>query len=457
MAELASSGPRLHSDEPTLDDPLCHAAQVDRVAGILARCEPPFVLGVHGDWGSGKTSFLKKLHLRLTGVDVDGTEPKTPFTALWPGKQPLTDQFAAVWFEAWRHQHDSTPIVALLQEIRAHFGWWQKAGDKAAELSFAAAMSLEELTKVAGYQPSKIVEARDQWQARSGAQPLPSQLYRRLLNEAIEKLIGPGKRLVVFIDDLDRCQGEMTFRLLEALKIYLSIPSCVFVLALDVRSVQRSVAAELVKAGMVPEPKERSEQTQALAEFFAADYLAKLFQVVEHLPYLSRPDGFLRSLLEEAGVPDLETWLRLLCDHELLPPNPRKIKAFVNALSIGIAELEPIVADGRPMQRSLVLIATYLRLFANEVYRILESDADFWKVLHGFSTTTDVRTDHPALRKLRFQDLAVPLGADGAGYRYEKLFPDPAQEGLFRVAKLIRTQSALLGNPDFNLYFRRAR
>ena len=49
-----------HSDEPVLEDELGHAAHVQRLAEMIMSCTPPFVLGVHGDWGTGKTSFLRK-------------------------------------------------------------------------------------------------------------------------------------------------------------------------------------------------------------------------------------------------------------------------------------------------------------------------------------------------------------------------------------------------------------
>ena len=49
---------RPQNDEPTLADRLGRYAVVKRIGDAIATCDPPLVLGIHGDWGAGKTSFL---------------------------------------------------------------------------------------------------------------------------------------------------------------------------------------------------------------------------------------------------------------------------------------------------------------------------------------------------------------------------------------------------------------
>ncbi len=58
---------RSHNDEPVLQDRLGRQSMVKRVADEVATCTPPCVFGIHGDWGSGKTSFLHQLHWDLVG------------------------------------------------------------------------------------------------------------------------------------------------------------------------------------------------------------------------------------------------------------------------------------------------------------------------------------------------------------------------------------------------------
>lgn len=58
---------RLLGDACTLDDQLDHWPLVKSLGEQIAACSPPMAIGVHGAWGSGKTSFLGKLEHYLGG------------------------------------------------------------------------------------------------------------------------------------------------------------------------------------------------------------------------------------------------------------------------------------------------------------------------------------------------------------------------------------------------------
>ena len=91
---------------------------------MVAKGKPPQVIGVHGDWGSGKTSFLLQLQWRLTGECPQ--LPKERRLGMSKPERPY-DNVTVVWFEAWRYQYEAVPIVALLQEIRSQLPLDQQA------------------------------------------------------------------------------------------------------------------------------------------------------------------------------------------------------------------------------------------------------------------------------------------------------------------------------------------
>jgi hypothetical protein len=56
-------------------------------------------------------------------------------------------------------------------------------------------------------------------------------------------------RLVVFVDDLDRCLPEKAIEVLEAIKFFLGAPGCVFVLGLDQDVIARGIEMKYKELG----------------------------------------------------------------------------------------------------------------------------------------------------------------------------------------------------------------
>src|SRR3954469_19850723 len=118
------------NDEWDYADKLGHNEWVRRIGHRLLSCHPPYVVGIGGSWGAGKTSFLRKLWAYLGGgVEGENGKVKSLDKAKarydWFKEDPkeFNDRTAGrevklVWFSPWQHQFESTPLVALLNEIR---------------------------------------------------------------------------------------------------------------------------------------------------------------------------------------------------------------------------------------------------------------------------------------------------------------------------------------------------
>ena len=154
----------MHNDEPTLLDALDRKALIEEVGDAVANCTPPQVFGVHGDWGLGKTSFLHQVQLYLTGNCPQQSEAavKNAVTNQYE-KRKHKETIRAVWFDAWRYQHEDAPVVALLQEMRVQLSWGHQVNrsvGRGTEIAVRGALlSMEELTKKIGFQYSKFSNA----------------------------------------------------------------------------------------------------------------------------------------------------------------------------------------------------------------------------------------------------------------------------------------------------------
>lgn len=419
----------LHNDEPKDADALGRGALVEEVRDAALNCQAPQVFGIHGDWGLGKTSFLRQLRKALEAEKV-----------------------ATVWFEAWRYQNEAAPVVALLQEMRSQLSWWVKTlgklNDQLEVTTRGALLSLEDITKKIGLQASKWDQAEKDWKRENLAEALPADTLRRHLSQTVGKLVGKKKRLVVMIDDLDRCEPGAAFRLLEGLKIYLSLDNCVFVLGMNQKVIEEAIEKSL------PDGEDRKVR--------AAAYLEKLCQNVWRLPKVADPKDYFLSLLPEG---DCRTVLgEAIGDRRCLPPNPRRIKGLANLIRRRCGGL----ADAR--QARLALIVAYAYQFHPDLFLRWEAWPDFYDLIQNWTfqplpsrEPTDPagrmlwRPDevHPVLRALRPTIIFDPRAAT-PGEARQNAFPDPTDPTVFWVQELILDlkEEGLTTPADFTPFLR---
>ena len=229
-----------------------------------------------------------------------------------------------VWFDAWRYQNEPAPVVALLHEMRAQLAWGSRAarstGRNTKVAVRGALLSMEELTKKIGFQYSKFREAHREWETENLAAALPSHTLREHLHAAVAQLLPrkrdgkPAPKLVVFIDDVDRCEPEAAFRLLEGLKIYLTLDNCVFVLGMNQKAIEEAIAQRM-RTGM-GDRRRRENEDDDTPTMRAAAYMEKLCQNVWRLPAVRSPAQVLSGLLEDTVSNSVvRYWIRNVSRH----------------------------------------------------------------------------------------------------------------------------------------------
>lgn len=335
----------------------------------------PLTIGVYGEWGSGKTSFLKMVGKKL----IEG-DPKI---------QPI-------WFNAWKYDKEDNLWAALIQSILEEIRingyflkrfwirlqlWWRNLDFHSGAVSIfkqflspiihiilvVVVISLFRgwgkttvADWLAGIVPD-LVNAKDAktvtWVIKAFAVGLASiilvpeaavALFDKQLRLDFDKfrkkhgyrehiafldefakefqhivnITSNGRPLVIIIDDLDRCMPEKAVQVLEAIKLFVDVKNCVFLLAVDREIVEKAILTKY--KDLIEHIKQHSVSADTLSTFLGENYFEKIVQLPVTLPTLS-PD-------------DIENLIRHLCpDDKLLqslshlfsiglPSNPRKIK-----------------------------------------------------------------------------------------------------------------------------------
>ncbi|GGS68117.1 P-loop NTPase fold protein [Nonomuraea spiralis] len=319
-----------HSDEPAHADELNRAEYARHLAELARHATPPMVIGVYGEWGTGKTSMLMQVRDELRDAP----------------------ECAHVWFDPWRHQYDENPVLPLLHVIVNDLGLAGRENVRRTLRTISdvlGSLVMSASFKINFSDVRKSMEDYDaeHFRVRSELTRLDEHLGE-LIDEA---LAARGKqRLIVFVDDLDRCDADRITSLLEVLKLHFNRNNCVFVLA-------------LAKGPLMAAVREKYQDP-------VGDYLDKIIQFPFEMPRLSERD-FTRYL---DGLLTLTDDIRaaggmLRCG---LRRNPRAVKRFVNVLI-----LQDRVAKARkldPYDVSVLAAVLLLRDGAPKVYAELMDD-----------------------------------------------------------------------------------
>lgn len=297
----------------------------------------PFCIGVFGKWGSGKTSFMHLLEKKLS---EDTT--KTNTIAIIP-----------IWFNPWRYEKEEHLIIPFLKSIehgierymRIHEGIGKTLLKKLKEsclklwdASRAFAFGITAEAKLCGIgielDTSKMVEREEEFvKKRIEDAKKVSEKYASLYYEIVDELKKTVDeeifRIVVFIDDLDRCLPDKAIELLEAIKLFLDIEGYLFILGVDKEVVKKGISyryrffehrEEKEKEGLVISPE---------------DYLDKMIQLPIELPVIEhgRKRKYIENLLGESE--GFKQYADVIIAAGI-GENPRTVKRFINLLTFTV-------------------------------------------------------------------------------------------------------------------------
>jgi hypothetical protein len=309
----------------------------DQIAGALSTIvessQPRFAVGIFGGWGSGKSTLMNEIQRRLVSRDI-----------------------IVVEFNAWRYEREPHLIVPLLDTIRAGLAAW---ADRA-EATDANAEKIRDIARRVGRVVRALVRSASVDIGIPGAVSIsvdpgkaldeitapatdpatsPQSLYFGAFEEltsAFAGVHGAGiDRIVVMVDDLDRCLPQQALTVLESMKLFFDMPGFVFVVGLDEHVVESAVRTKFVLSTATSNGSSDAQLER--------DYLKKIFQVPYTLPALvpDQLDDLLQWLYQHAELPPTQqNDLRLRVSRYLGYVaqdgrlNPREVKRFINAYTL---------------------------------------------------------------------------------------------------------------------------
>lgn len=281
----------LWSDEPATQDLLSFGAVASTVVDtVLDDNLDPIALGLSGAWGSGKTSVLE-----LVKAEIERRTENTETKVLVITTQP------------WRYDPAVGPKESLIAEVLEALGSQidESVDTKAKGLlkglvrrvNWAKAFKMAAMTSVTLQLPNpedllNLVKEGDaeELAGERGLAQFREDFANLLASDGLEHI----SRVVVLVDDLDRCLPPTVVDTLEAIRLFLSADGMSFVIAADEDRVAEAIQQRLATAPL----------SEFEGEAPAKLYLHKIVQTTIPLPGLSRFDtqAYLFLLLSRTSV-----------------------------------------------------------------------------------------------------------------------------------------------------------
>jgi len=381
-----------------------HLGIADNLREIILQCPLSFTIGLFGRWGSGKTTIINILKKKLQD-----------------------NKIAVVKFDVWKHEKDSLRRAFLEELVK------QSKSSKYLPKDFELSTRLKTPVR-------KTISGKFTWNWKVGLPllgliilaigvgvilnnkypgvlgtylsiifggSLISVLFLWILQQTItsetltttlepfkdpyefegefERIVRKtfAKRLVIVVDNLDRCTHNRAVELLSTIKTFLAKDTdvsennkCIFLIACDDEAIKKHLESVYTKM---------QGKEGAMEPFSADEFLRKFFNVFLRIPDFidTELQAYTKDLLKETDISQFDSSDVAYVITNAFRENPRQIKQFINTLLAHFllaqereSGQEPLIIPKGTITNNIAFLAKFLIIrqkFHSEYQQIRES------------------------------------------------------------------------------------
>ena len=257
---------------------------------IIDSIEESYSIALDSYWGSGKTFFVKQVKMVLDAVTEESygeVKGETSILSKWVqiSSNYKLKKHVPIYYDAWQNDCDDDPIYSLVYQMTLDTENIKGLKDKinfsdvlntAGKITGIVAGKLSE--HLAGVNPNEIVgdlKKNDFLETLRERKDISKRI-----EEYIDKLLPKGcDRLLIIIDELDRCNPEFAVKLLERIKHYFNNDRVTFLFSVNLVELQHTIKKHYG------------------SDFNASRYLDRFFDL-----HVTLPPADMNKFLESQGL-----------------------------------------------------------------------------------------------------------------------------------------------------------
>lgn len=333
---------KIITDEPSKDAP-DFKSYANQLTNLIVNSNPRFTVGIYGGWGTGKTTLMEMIRRDLDLNYASNVEP--------------------IWFDSWRYENEEySAMVPLLRTIILHIenGLNRKRDSSIREKKYEGLTKLKtaftkagnaiirNTTANIGLTGGEILQAGASLDIgktiddyRSDGYFISGQdriYFHKHISEHIKEQLNKIRyndkgelvydfRLVIFVDDLDRCTPDKALELLESTKTFFDIEGIIYVIGIDPTAIDSIVETKYGEKSSIE----------------GLDYLQKIVQLPFQIPVWNADNliNTIKEMVNTTGLPKSFTKNLITPNNVDLivksaKMNPRDVKRFINSIVLSM-------------------------------------------------------------------------------------------------------------------------
>lgn len=216
------------------EDRLNRQPLVNDLSKLIGRLPGPFVLALDSPFGTGKTTFVNMLIPELN-----------------------QNKHHCIYFNAWKNDYAIDPLIALVASIkkgilkeRIDFKDIEDLTTKV--VMRVAVLGVRKLTNIDfGEEIERLKDKNSNMVDQFIEQQVDLEKFRQVFEQLVRDIVKNKskqqessqntRKLIIFIDELDRCKPTFAIKLLERIKHFFDIPNVIFVLSIDRQQLEECI------------------------------------------------------------------------------------------------------------------------------------------------------------------------------------------------------------------------
>jgi hypothetical protein len=363
--------------------------QISKYAVSLSKfieiSDTPITIGLQGEWGTGKTSLMSLIKELLNESSIASSWVNTWEFSLFSNPETITPAILSGMLDNLKEECKNRNIWTLNDESKDKF-------NKA--MNFFGSIANQVIDKTTGVNISDATAGLNQNFGKSQVAEMKSSITT-LLDDLVNDEKNPVKKIVFFVDDLDRIQPKDAVEVLEALKNIFDIPHCVFILAIDYDVVVKGLESKF--------GKKTKENEREFRSFFD-----KIIQVPFTMPtgaynikeFLKQKLKELEIIISDNNIEHLYKIVSLTVGN-----NPRSLKRYLNSFSLIAILIDSDDENDKNYDEIdfiLLFAVLGLQISYQDIFRLLLIDHNYieWEKLFAAKIDLDLEKTEKDISKI---------------------------------------------------------